>query len=157
MGREFWGGFQPGRSGRTRRGDIKFLILQTLADGPRHGYDVIVELEKQSGGKYRPSPGSVYPTLQLLEEGGFVSGEALEGKRVFTITGAGRALLASKPAEDAFEDEDGDEIDLRGAAMKLGAAVMQAARACDAPAQLKVREILDRARREIYAILAESD
>jgi DNA-binding PadR family transcriptional regulator len=153
MGREFWGGVQ---AGRARRGDIKFLILQTLADGPRHGYDIIGELEKQSGGKYRPSPGSVYPTLQLLEEGGFVSGEAIDGKRVFTITDAGRTLLASKPAE-ADEDEDGDEIDLRGAAMKLGAAVMQAGRACDQPAQAKVRDILDRARREIYSILAESD
>jgi DNA-binding PadR family transcriptional regulator len=153
MGREFWGGVQ---SGRARRGDIKYLILQTLAAGPRHGYDVIGELEKQSGGKYRPSPGSVYPTLQLLEEGGFVTGEALEGKRVFTITDAGRALLATKPAQaDAPEDED--EIDLRRAAVKLGAAVMQVARASDPPAQAKVREILDRARREIYTILAESE
>jgi DNA-binding PadR family transcriptional regulator len=145
MGREFWGGVQ---AGRARRGDIKYLILQTLADGPRHGYDVITELEKQSGGKYRPSPGSVYPTLQLLEEGGFVTGEAVEGKRVFTITDAGRALLASKPVEaESFDEED--EIDLRGAAMKLGAAVMQVARASDAGAQAKVRDILDRARREI--------
>jgi DNA-binding PadR family transcriptional regulator len=153
MGREFWGGVQ---AGRARRGDMKYLILQTLAAGPRHGYDIITELEKQSDGKYRPSPGSVYPTLQLLEEGGFATGEAIDGKRVFTITDAGRALLASKPAEaDAADDED--EIDLRGAAMKLGAAVMQAARTGDQPAQAKVREILDRARREIYTILAESD
>jgi DNA-binding PadR family transcriptional regulator len=150
---EFFGGWQ---AGRTRRGDIKYLILQVLAEGPCHGYDIITALENKSGGRYRPSAGSVYPTLQLLEDGGFVTGEAVEGKRVFTITDAGRALLASRPA-DAEAADDVDDVDLRGAALKLGAAVMQAFRASDAPAQAKVREILDRARREIYAILAESE
>jgi DNA-binding PadR family transcriptional regulator len=152
MGREFWAGVQPGRA---RRGDIKYLILETLVDGPRHGYDIITELEQRSGGKYRPSPGSVYPTLQLLEEGGFVWGQSAEGKRIFTITEAGRELLASKPAEAEADEED--DIDLRGAAMKLGAAVFQAARAGDAATQNRVREILDRARREIYSILADSE
>ena len=152
FGREMWG---PGGGGRARRGDIKFLILAVLADGPRHGYDIITALEERSNGRYRPSPGSVYPTLTLLEEGGFITGEASDGKRTFTITEAGRALLASKPA--GADDDDDDGVDLRGAAMKLGAAVMQAARASDGPAQERVRTILDGARREIYKILAESE
>jgi DNA-binding PadR family transcriptional regulator len=155
MGREgMMGGWRG--AGRTRRGDIKYLILAVLADGPRHGYDIITELENKSNGRYRPSPGSVYPTLTLLEEGGFITGDAADGKRVFTITAAGRELLAKKPADAASED-DGDGIDLRGSAMKLGVAVMQAARASDAPSQQKVRDILDAARREIYKILAESE
>ena len=74
---------------------------------------------------------------------------------MFSITAAGRELLTKKPADAASEDDDG--IDLRGSALKLGAAVMQAARASDASSQQKVREILDTARREIYKILAESE
>jgi DNA-binding PadR family transcriptional regulator len=148
------GGWRGGS--RARRGDIKFLILDVLAEGPRHGYDIITALEEKSNGRYRPSPGSVYPTLTLLEEGGYVAGDASGGKRVFTITETGRELLTKKPA-DAGVDEEDDGIDLRGATMKLGAAVMQVARASDAGAQQKAREILDRARREIYTILAESE
>ena len=113
-------------------------------------------LEEKSNGRYRPSPGSVYPTLTLLEEGGFITGDASDGKRVFTITDAGRELLAKKPADAGLDDAD-DGIDLRGAMMKLGAAVMQAGRASESESQQKVREILDRARKEIYTILAESE
>jgi len=153
FGREMWG---PGGGGRARRGDIKFLILAVLADGPRHGYDVITVLEEKSNGRYRPSPGSVYPTLTMLEESGFITGELVDGKRTFTITDAGRALLATKPPT-ATDDEADDGVDLKTAAMKLGAAVMQAARGSDAPTQERVRTILDGARREIYKILAESD
>ena len=149
----FWGNWS---GSRTQRGDIKFLILEVLAEGPRHGYDIITALEEKSNGRYRPSPGSVYPTLTLLEEGGFITGEAADGKRVFTITDAGRRLLAEKPA-DAQDGEEDEGVDLRGSAMKLGAAVMQAARASDGDSQEKVRVILDAARRDIYKILAESE
>jgi DNA-binding PadR family transcriptional regulator len=152
FGREMWG---PGGGGRARRGDIKFLILAVLAEGPRHGYDIIAELEEQSNGRYRPSPGSVYPTLTMLEEGGFITGEQADGKRVFTITDDGRRMLENKPAGAADAEDDG--VDLRGAAMKLGAAVMQAARAGDNATHERIRTILDAARKEIYAILAESD
>jgi DNA-binding PadR family transcriptional regulator len=153
MGREgMFGGWRG--AGRARRGGIKYLILAVLAEGPRHGYDIITALEEKSNGRYRPSPGSVYPTLTLLEEGGYITGNTAEGKRVFTVTDAGRELLAKKPA-DALDDDD-DGVDLRGSAMKLAAAVMQAARASDVDSQEKVRDILDTARREIYKILSES-
>jgi DNA-binding PadR family transcriptional regulator len=143
-------------AGRARRGDLKFLILTVLADGPRHGYDIITELESKSNGRYRPSPGSVYPTLTLLEEAAYITGEAVDGKRVFTITDRGRELLAQKPAGATVEGEE-DGADLRGAAMRLGAAVMQAARTTDPSAQQKVRAILDGARKDVYKVLAESD
>ena len=148
-----WGGWG---AQRTRRGDIKFLILEALAEGPRHGYDIISALEAKSGGRYRPSAGSVYPTLQLLEEGGFITGAAVEGKRVFTITSAGRELLASRTTGGRDETEEGG-VDLRGSAFALGAAVMQTARVAGEPAQVRVREILEKARRDVYAILAESE
>jgi DNA-binding PadR family transcriptional regulator len=156
FGRGFGGGFGRWGGARRGRGDIKFLILEVLAAGPRHGYDIIAALEEKSGGRYRPSAGSVYPTLQLLEEGGYITGEALDAKRVFTITAAGRELLASRPADAAGATDEDEGVDLRSAAMTLGAAVMQAAHVADEPARIKVHEILERARREIYAILGES-
>jgi DNA-binding PadR family transcriptional regulator len=154
MAREMMGNWT---GGRARRGDMKFLILEVLAAGPRHGYDVITALEEKSDGRYRPSPGSVYPTLTLLEEGGFITGEASDGKRVYTITESGRALLSSKPADMGAPEGDAEGVDLRGAAMKLAAAVMQVAKTSDDGAQEKVRTILDAARRDIYKILAESE
>jgi DNA-binding PadR family transcriptional regulator len=156
MGREgmMGGGWRGGS--RARRGDIKYLILAVLEEGPRHGYDIITALEEKSNGRYRPSPGSVYPTLTLLEEGTFITGATNEGKRVFTITDAGRELLAKKPADASVADDE-EGVDLRGSAMKLGQAVLQVARTGDDGAQQKVREILDGARREIYTILAQSE
>ena len=77
---------------RMRRGGMKFLLLEMLKEGPRHGYELISALESRFRG-YRPSPGSVYPTLQMLEEGGFVTSQEVDGKKVYTITDAGLELL----------------------------------------------------------------
>jgi DNA-binding PadR family transcriptional regulator len=143
--------------GRVRRGDMKYRILELLAERPRHGYDVIRDLEERHEG-YRASAGSVYPTLQMLEDGGFVTSEISEGKRVYTITDAGRELLAQRATGEAPDDEDGDSHapwhELRASAFALAAAVMQVARERDPAKLAHVREILNRARREIYAILA---
>ena len=73
-----------GAFGRTRRGEAKFFVLEILAQAPQHGYEIIRAIEEKRG--FRPSPGSIYPTLQMLEEGGFVTGVVHEGKRVYTIT-----------------------------------------------------------------------
>ena len=86
-----WGG---GR--RARRGDVRTALISLLADNPMHGYDLIRELEQRSGGAWRPSPGSIYPTLQLLEDEGLVTSEERDGKRVYTITDAGRAELEER-------------------------------------------------------------
>jgi DNA-binding PadR family transcriptional regulator len=74
----------------VRKGELKYVLLQLLADEPMHGYEVIRRLEEESGGAYSPSPGSVYPTLQMLEDQGYVSSEQLDGKRVYRITPEGR-------------------------------------------------------------------
>ncbi len=97
-----WGGprrgweFGPRHRRRFGRGDLKYVILDLLQDGPRHGYDIIRALEDRFHGLYSPSPGSVYPTLQLLEDQGFVTSRQEEGKRVYTITDAGRAFLSDR-------------------------------------------------------------
>jgi DNA-binding PadR family transcriptional regulator len=134
---------------------VKYFILEILAEGPRHGYDIISALEQKSGGRYRPSPGSVYPTLQLLEDGGYATSETVDGKRVYTITDAGRALLRDKAPE--VEPDHVEEDDLRSTFFKLAEAVRQAANVTGSAEQEKLREILTKARREIYKLLADAD
>ncbi|KJH69486.1 PadR family transcriptional regulator [Aliterella atlantica] len=167
-GRERFGKGKPNcnrRSGRgwgdeqrTPRGDIKFILLALLAEEPRYGYQLIKELENRYSGFYRPSPGSVYPTLQLLEEGGYLTSEQVEGKRVYTITDSGRELLAGRdtPVDFAGRGERSPELNqLKEAMTELGSAVMQVARSNNLDRASRVKEILHRAKREIYTILAE--
>ena len=155
-------GFGPGwgRQGRrgARRGQIRFLVLEALENGPRHGYEIMTAIEEARG--FRPSPGSIYPTLQMLEDGGFVTGSDRDGKRVYTLTESGRRLLEQRAQEDDDEDDDeDDEPDsrdrLRASAVKLGAAVMGARHANEETID-RIREILDEARKEIYEALSEA-
>ncbi|HUX34723.1 MAG TPA: PadR family transcriptional regulator [Gemmatimonadaceae bacterium] len=88
------------------QGDLKFVILQLLDEKPRHGYDIIKALEERSNGAYSPSPGTVYPTLTLLEEMGYATATAEEGgKKVFEITPEGKKHLAenSSTVDSIFE------------------------------------------------------
>lgn len=114
----FWAarGRRRGRSGRMfEQGDLKFVILQLIDEKPRHGYEIIKELEERSGGRYAPSPGTVYPTLTMLEEMGFVTSAAEPaGKKVYTITDEGRKYLAdNRTAAD----------DVLGRLAELGASI----------------------------------
>jgi DNA-binding PadR family transcriptional regulator len=84
------------RGSSFHKGDLKYVILELIKDTPRHGYDIIRELEEQSYGFYKPSPGVIYPTLQMLEEMGYASSTEQEGKRVYAITESGREFLAKK-------------------------------------------------------------
>lgn len=150
-----WGGWRMGRIRPLRRGEVKFVVLEVLADGPKHGYEIITAIEERRN--VRPSAGSIYPTLQLLEDGGFVTSDQVDGKRTYTITEAGRALLAER-AEESDEESDDDDAHqrLREAAMKLGAAVISV-RGSDEKTFDRVRAALDKARKEIYGILASDE
>lgn len=153
--------FGGGPPRRLRRGDIRFALLELLAEQPRHGYDLIKELERRFGGFYRPSPGSVYPTLQMLEEEGHLTSELVEGKRVYTITESGRQLLAQReqvrgPGRGPFGPGGVREElhELRHSAAALAEVVMQAARH-GTPEQVRaIMAILERTRREVYGVLA---
>jgi len=96
----FGHGMRGGRPGRMfQHGDLRLLILALIGEAPRHGYEIIREIEARLGGAYAPSPGVVYPTLTMLEELGLVTAQATEGnKRQFTITEAGTAHLAENQA-----------------------------------------------------------
>ncbi|MDQ6661579.1 MAG: PadR family transcriptional regulator, partial [Chloroflexota bacterium] len=90
------GPFGPGGPAQRffGRGDLKFALLELIQERPMHGYEMIKALEEKSGGFYVPSAGSIYPTLQMLEDRSFVTVNEVEGKKVYSITDAGRAFLA---------------------------------------------------------------
>lgn len=79
---------------RLKRGFLKYAILELLVEQPHHGYEIIKELEQRFGGMFRPSAGSVYPNLQVLEEEGSLSSKETEGRKIYTITEKGRQQLA---------------------------------------------------------------
>ncbi|MUG97644.1 PadR family transcriptional regulator [Scytonema sp. UIC 10036] len=152
-----------GDAPRSRRGDIKFMLLGLLSERPQHGYELIKELENSRGGFRRPSPGSVYPTLQMLEEGGYLTSEQIDGRRVFTITESGRQLLSdrleqsnSRNTEDSLTQSKPSElIELRRTLTELNDAVTQIARSGNLEQALRVRDLLVQVKREIYKFLAE--
>lgn len=89
--------FRKSRRGSSfERGNLKYILLDSIRNKPRHGYDIIRELEEKSYGFYRPSPGVIYPTLQMLEEMGLVTSAEQEGKKVYSITEEGLTFLAKK-------------------------------------------------------------
>jgi DNA-binding PadR family transcriptional regulator len=123
-----------------------------------HGYQIIQELAARSGGAWRPSAGSVYPTLQLLEDEGLVEAEASGGKRVFKLTEAGREVVAKTADKPAPWDEaaSGDSgSGLREQMPRVGAAVMQIAMTGDRDKIERAAAILSDARKKLFAILAE--
>jgi DNA-binding PadR family transcriptional regulator len=160
MGRQGAALFGPPWAGarKARRGDIRTAVLSALEETPAHGYEVIQRLSERSGGRWRPSPGSVYPTLQLLEDEGLVTGEEQDGKRVYSINDAGRQELEERRARSDWSPpwEGDDRIGpLRKEGMSLLGAVRQAADTGDERHLQVALDALAEARKKIYAALAE--
>jgi DNA-binding PadR family transcriptional regulator len=126
-----------------------------------HGYEMIQELEERTGGAWSPSAGSIYPTLQLLEDEGLITGTATEGKRRFELTDAGRTEIDKReggaPWEDFTSGIDPEIVNLKRSLSQVNHAAAQAFRAGDAAQQKRVTELLDDAKRSIYGVLAEQD
>jgi DNA-binding PadR family transcriptional regulator len=150
-----------GRGGpRARRGDVRAAVMALLAERPMHGYEMIKQLEELTRGAWTPSAGSIYPTLQMLEDEGLINGVEVDGKRRFTLTDAGKAEQESRAGEetpwDAVRAEaDPEQTHLRESVHKLHHAIGQVFHAADEDQQRRVRELLDETRRKIYAVLAE--
>ena len=144
-----------------RRGDIRTALLVALGDGPGHGYELISRLEEKSGGEWRPSPGSVYPTLQLFEDEGLVKAEERDGKRVYALTDAGRTEAAARVEQHGatpWESEpEGDTPNrsLRKAAVQLLAAAKQVSLTADAAQIERAVSAVRAASKELYQILSE--
>lgn len=155
------GGPGSGYPGRVRRGDIRPAVLRVLADEPMHGYQIIQEISRRSGGTWNPSAGSVYPTLQLLADEGLIVAKETSGKKVFSLTEAGTAAvadLADEPAPwdlaAASSDQSGHAA-LREAGGRLAAAVLQIGKSGDKTQIMSTIEILNAARKQVYTLLAQ--
>ncbi|HVA73203.1 MAG TPA: PadR family transcriptional regulator [Acidimicrobiales bacterium] len=148
-----WGG--GGR--RMRRGDVKAEVLSALVDGPAHGYEVIRRLEEKSGGMWRPSPGSVYPTLQMLEDAGLVRASEQDGRRTYELTDEGRTEAEQSGGEDRDWDnqEMGGRLAARNAMVQLHMAARQVATSGTADQVDRAAAVLRQARQSLYQILAE--
>jgi DNA-binding PadR family transcriptional regulator len=147
--------------GRGKRGDVRAAILALLAERPMHGYEMIQEIGERSNGLWRPSPGSVYPTLQLLvDEGLIVATESEGSKRLFELTDEGREVVAkaeTPPWEEIAEGADPNEVNLRAAFAQFAAAVFSSSHAASPEQQERILDIVNNARREIYGVLGESE
>lgn len=154
-GRPFMG---PGRFFET--GEMRLALLSLIAEQPRHGYDLITEMERRSEGAYRPSAGSVYPKLQQLEDEGLIVASKEEGKNIYSITDAGRAEVEQEreATERIWEraNEWGDWGDLLDpSAIEIGRHVARFAKSAFSAVTRKgvdpdvVRDIIDRARKDI--------
>lgn len=146
-----------GMGSRARRGDVQSAVVALLSEQDMHGYQIIQELAERSAGAWNPSPGSIYPTLQVLEDKGLVTSEKDGGRRVFTLTEAGRDHAATLPEESPWEEMVGEADPsrrLREAFHGLMAAAVQVGRAGSADQIEKTGDILAEARKRIYQLLA---
>lgn len=163
-GAPFGGPFGPHRRGRgrARRGDVRLALLRLLAEEPRNGYQLMQAIEERSEGLWRPSPGSVYPTLAQLEDEGLIRSAEAEGARRFEITEAGREHLESRaeeraPWELATKDTDNPLADLAPLVVQIGKATFQVASVGDPAQRERARALLADTRRALYRILAEDE
>jgi DNA-binding PadR family transcriptional regulator len=162
-GPPFGGGGGRGRGRRARRGDVRTATLLLLAEEPRNGYQIMQELEERSGGAWRPSAGSVYPALQLLEDEGLIRSEEVEGRKLLHLTDAGRTLVEERGEDQPapWDQMAGDVPDDARAIMKVVKEVMiatsQVMQSGSESQRAEARRLLVTLRRDIYRILAEGD
>lgn len=156
---------RPSGGSRMARGDVRTAVLSLLAEKPMHGYQIINEIAERSGGTWKPSAGSVYPTLQLLADEGLIEAEEQNGRKTYSLTEAGRAIAdesseSPAPWESSSSTKDGTRDSARfhalpKAGVDLAAAAAQVGRSGSPEQVQQTIEILDEARRRLYSILAQ--
>ena len=156
-------GFGPPRGPRARRGDVREALLVLLAEEPRNGYQLMQEIEQRSDGVWRPSPGSVYPALQQLEDEGLVRVAPGEGRKAYELTDEGRSHVEARDDDlaapwDLVKGDMGEgAFDLMGAMRHIGMALYQLTHSGTEAQQAEAKEVLDGTRRALYRILAEDE
>ncbi|MWA06943.1 PadR family transcriptional regulator [Actinomadura sp. LD22] len=156
-------GFGPGHHGRgrgrrTRRGNVRAALLALLNERAMHGYEMIQELDERTGGVWRPSPGSVYPTLQMLEDEGLVTSREESGKRLFSLTDTGREQAAAQttaPWDEVTEAAGANVLREREAFGQLFGAMKQVMAVGSDAQKARALDVINDARRRIYGILAD--
>ena len=145
--------------GRAPRGDVRTAILLLLAEEPMHGYQLMQAIADRSGGTWTPSPGAVYPAISLLEDEGLVTVTAESGRKLVTLTDAGRDQIESRrqgwPDPFAGAPGRGAGADLRGLLEQLHGAARQVGRTGSDAQIAAAATILGEARRALYLLLAE--
>ena len=150
--------FEKGFAPRMGKGDVRAAVLAVLAERPMHGYQIIQEIEARSDGAWKPSPGSVYPTLQLLADEGLITAEESGGRKTYSLTEAGRAEAAAEGRAAPWETSaprDARAGALPKAGAKLAQAVGQVVRGGTPEQAQQAVDVLDEARRKLYSILAQ--
>lgn len=152
--------FEQRTTPRMGRGDVRAAVLALLAEQPMHGYQIIQEIEQRSGGAWKPSAGSVYPTLQMLADEGLISAQEANGRKTYALTDAGRTEVdtdGDRPApwETPGQRDGGRMSALPKAGFELAQAVAQVGRTGTPEQVQQAVDILDDARRRIYALLAQ--
>jgi len=151
------------RGGRGGRGDVRAATLLLLADEPMHGYELIQRIQDKSGGVWVPSPGSIYPALQQLEDEGLVAFERVEGRKTASLTDAGRAYIEEHRAElgapwdDVSGGPGGGPRELHQLVGALIGAVHTVGQVGTREQVKQAAEVLGQARKQLYRILAEDD
>ena len=156
-------GFGPpfgGGRGRRRRGDVRLALLKALEDSPQNGYQLMQMIEERSGGRWRPSPGSVYPALAQLEDQGFIRSVEQDGQKLYELTDEGREHLSERPDHPAPWEQDDDPAsqaidELRSLVGQVAQATIQVAQVADEQQTQRAKELLTETRRALYRILAE--
>ena len=149
-----------GGRGRRRRGDVRAALLLLLADEARNGYQLMQAIEELSGGRWRPSPGSIYPTLAQLEDEGLIHATERDGTKLFELTDAGRQHIEERHEHTPpWVDEDDSEAfsDLRAQVKQIQIAVMQVVHAGQEAQIARAAQTLAEARRNLYRILVEDE
>ncbi|MHA7306223.1 PadR family transcriptional regulator [Arthrobacter sp. TMN-49] len=151
--------FEKPSGTRAGRGEVRSAVLALLAERPMHGYQIIHEIEERSGGSWKPSAGSVYPTLQLLADEGLISAEESNGRKIYSLTEAGREAVAgtdvSAPWESTGPAQGAGFAALPKAGMELAQAAAQVGRTGTSKQVQEAVAVLDEARRKLYSILAQ--
>ncbi len=151
-----------GRGGRGgRRGNVRAAILALLTERPMHGYEMIQELDQRTGGVWRPSPGSVYPTLQLLEDEGLIKSDEGAGRKAYTLTEAGQTEATAAAANAPWADFSAETVasghDTREAIAGIAMALRQIGYERDQERWNRAVEVLNDTKRKLYAILADAE
>lgn len=156
---EFRSRFEKPSGTRAGRGELRSAVLALLAERPMHGYQIIREIEERSGGSWKPSAGSVYPTLQLLADEGLVIAEESNGRKIYSLTEAGRSDVASSetkaPWDSASRTSGGGFAALPKAGVELAQAAAQVGRTGSPEQVEEAVQVLKEARRRLYSILAQ--
>jgi DNA-binding PadR family transcriptional regulator len=150
--------FEKRTGTRAGRGEVRSAVLALLAERPMHGYQIIHEIEERSGGSWKPSAGSVYPTLQLLADEGLISAEESNGRKIYSLTDAGRDAVtdADAPPWDTTESASGTGFStLPKAGVELAQAAAQVGRTGSPKQVQEAVAVLNEARRRLYSILAQ--